>query len=672
LEIATPSASSVTEEDYIVELMQPEDPAMETSWYQNMLEKVQAYNQKMGWGNAGPAWYYNPPTPNTRALPGGSPGVFAFTSGLQEVVVIACNFSDSPSGNPPVPEHDPDTHTTGWFNQTVLFNEDPNEYTLHNLFNESSYGIVNVSGKIAFNSASTNGWYTSSLSRAAAVASPKNFVIDAVSKANPDINYQQFDNDANGRIDHLIVIHAGDDRASSGDPNDIWSHRSWWWPANPAGDGITFNSYAIVAENDPMGVFAHEFGHDLSLPDLYDTDGATQSINGKWALMDRGAWNKVSTISRPSHLNAWSKQWLGWVTPIVISEANNNQGYHQVNETSSPTNDSVCYRVDISGFQEYYLIENRNQTTDSFEEGLPDRGIIIWHCMDKPKNGSWNDGPTKYPYYGTQLENPNNDADDPLYISNKDDAEWSEVESETDFNPFTSPATLTNNGTATTIYIDNISDNAKWNMTIRILVKDDETAPSPPTTVIAFDTPMDNGNSINLTWDNSTDDYLGGGDVTHYTIYINDTGEGLDGLKHKIKEVPATGTPSYETKISGLIDGVTYHFCIKADDGPNESPCSNNDSATPSDNIALPAQNFNASDTYPDDGGNITLSWNLSAQDPFVLPGGDIQGYNIYQLGVGLIDTVVPGTTTYKIGNLTNGVSYTFNVWSYEEVNNLR
>ena len=43
------------EEDYIVELMHPEDPAMKSEWYYNMLEKVRNYNIEMGWGNAGPA-----------------------------------------------------------------------------------------------------------------------------------------------------------------------------------------------------------------------------------------------------------------------------------------------------------------------------------------------------------------------------------------------------------------------------------------------------------------------------------------------------------------------------------------------------------------------------------------------------------------------------------------
>jgi hypothetical protein len=151
---------------------------------------------------------------------------------------------------------------------------------------------------------------------------------------------------------------------------------------------------------------------------------------------------------------------------------------------------------------------------------------------------------------------------------------------------------------------------------------------------------------------------------------MNYTSEGIDGAKYKIQEELATGASSYEATIAGLIDGVSYHFSVMADDGPNQSPSSNNVTASPSDNIALPPTGFTVSDTFPDDGGNITLTWSLSVHDPFFAPGGDIQGYRIYLVGTGLIDTVAPGTTSYKIGNLTNGVSYTYYVESYDEVNN--
>ena len=75
---------------------------------------------------------------------------------------------------------------------------------MHNYYDEASYGIVNVTGKIAQNSSNSNGWYTSQYTRTGAEASTTSFVQDVVSLANPDINYAQFDNDNNGKIDHLI------------------------------------------------------------------------------------------------------------------------------------------------------------------------------------------------------------------------------------------------------------------------------------------------------------------------------------------------------------------------------------------------------------------------------------------------------------------------------------
>ena len=35
--------------------------------------------------------------------------------------------------------------------------------------------------------------------------------------------------------------------------------------------GIWVGDYTMQPENGGLGVFAHEFGHDLGLPDLYDT-----------------------------------------------------------------------------------------------------------------------------------------------------------------------------------------------------------------------------------------------------------------------------------------------------------------------------------------------------------------------------------------------------------------
>jgi immune inhibitor A len=151
-----------------------------------------------------------------------------------------------------------------------------------------------------------------------------------------------------GVIDHFQVVHAGGDEAA-GDPNQgtdaIWSHRSG---ANlqlggPLGVGVDIGTnsgivssssvpnhptglwvydYTMQPENGGLGVFAHEFGHDLGLPDLYDTSGNTggaENSTAFWTLMSSGAnigdGGPDGIGDAPTDLGAWERFQLGWLQP---------------------------------------------------------------------------------------------------------------------------------------------------------------------------------------------------------------------------------------------------------------------------------------------------------------------------------------------------------------------
>ncbi|MDO0927510.1 immune inhibitor A [Streptomyces sp. TG1A-8] len=140
-------------------------------------------------------------------------------------------------------------------------------------------------------------------------------------------------NEPDGYVDHFQIVHAGEDESAGGGgqgTDAIWAHR-WYAFGTDAGatgpdrnklggaqvgdTGVWVGDYTIQPENGGLGVFAHEYGHDLGLPDEYDTNGGDNST-GFWTLMSSGSWlgtGKEAIGDLPGDLNAWDKLQLGWL-----------------------------------------------------------------------------------------------------------------------------------------------------------------------------------------------------------------------------------------------------------------------------------------------------------------------------------------------------------------------
>ncbi|MCX4881093.1 MULTISPECIES: immune inhibitor A domain-containing protein [unclassified Streptomyces] len=141
-------------------------------------------------------------------------------------------------------------------------------------------------------------------------------------------------NEPDGYIDHFQIVHAGEDESAGGGvqgTDAIWAHR-WYAFGSDAGatgptgnklggaqigdSGIWVGDYTIQPENGGLGVFAHEYGHDLGLPDHYDTTGAGDNSTGFWTLMSSGSWlgrGKDAIGDLPGSFSAWDKLQLGWL-----------------------------------------------------------------------------------------------------------------------------------------------------------------------------------------------------------------------------------------------------------------------------------------------------------------------------------------------------------------------
>ncbi len=122
-----------------------------------------------------------------------------------------------------------------------------------------------------------------------------------------------------------------------------------------------------------FGVFAHELGHYLGAPDLYDTAGtAYDNAVGAVSLMASGAHGDA-----PSHLDPYLLAEFGFVSPETIMA----DGEYTLYARSNSENKYNVIKICTPNPEEYYLVENRYSTATNspgFDNGIS-RGIFIWH-----------------------------------------------------------------------------------------------------------------------------------------------------------------------------------------------------------------------------------------------------------------------------------------------------
>jgi immune inhibitor A len=218
-------------------------------------------------------------------------------------------------------------------------------------YNEAAYGS-NYCGSIVctrdigrFLVDQSTAWYAAQVTEGMSAAQ-----IDALLAPFDVWDRYDYDGDGNfnepdGYIDHFQSVHAGEGEETGGGAQGtdaIWSHRSYANPPAGQGPGPTvtdddgnpvvvpfggihiggsskwIGDYTIEPENGGVGVFSHEFGHDLGLPDEYDTNGNVGNAENStawWTPWSQGSYGSVNGIdlgSAPVDATAWEKLVLGW------------------------------------------------------------------------------------------------------------------------------------------------------------------------------------------------------------------------------------------------------------------------------------------------------------------------------------------------------------------------
>lgn len=273
------------------------------------------------------------------------------------------------------------------------------------------------------------------------------FIRDLLKAADAQVDFSKYAE--NGEVPNIFVIHEGTGAEFSRDPAQFWSHKwsllsalyygKYYETGKPADqyagmsqrawidktvaedmtyDGVVVNNYNIQpgiggnvagfdaatntykdeAKTGPFpaqtGVYAHEFGHALGLPDFYDTVYTSEGV-GNYSMMAGGSWmrypnNAAYSGNSPTHFDPFSKIFLGWVNPIEVKP---NQGVREI--TLPPINDAnsengiVKMEVPGSNGTEYFLFENVQQA--GFNKGMnrqgeDAKGLVAWHVDENVIN----------------------------------------------------------------------------------------------------------------------------------------------------------------------------------------------------------------------------------------------------------------------------------------------
>ncbi|MFB3163721.1 immune inhibitor A domain-containing protein [Neobacillus sp. 179-J 1A1 HS] len=370
-----------------------------------------------------------------------------------KVLVLAIDFPDYRTGSITKEETDmwyedyPKSHFQDMvFGDNGYKGPDGKTYvSMKQYYEQQSGGSYSVEGEIA-------GWYTADHPAKyygenvpapdGNDAAARTLVYEALKKAATDPNvdlseYDAWDRDdydgdgvyaePDGLIDHLMVIHAGVGEEAGGGSlggDAIWSHRSKLSTGPVAVPGGSSNSdrfggllgawdYTIEPEDGAAGVFTHEFGHDLGLPDEYDTiySGAGEPVE-YWSLMSSGSWTGAIPGTEPPGISPYSRQML--------------QELHGGNWLSGTTLDSTV--IDKNGTT--VLLDEavtKGTNNDAVRVDLPDKETVV----NTPASG-------KYEYYGGKGDELDNSMSTTVDLINATNAvlnfkAWYDIETDWDY-----------------------------------------------------------------------------------------------------------------------------------------------------------------------------------------------------------------------------------------------
>ena len=221
----------------------------------------------------------------------------------------------------------------------------------------------------------------------------------AIEAADSLVDFSLYDGDEDQVVDMIYFLFAGiGSNIGGNDSRLIWPHASYifrqvgqrWEQVEK--DGVILGRYACSTELygtknhaiiDGIGVICHEFSHVLGLMDHYDTDyeggGGQSNHPGNWDIMAGGGYQNNGRT--PSGYNLFEKWTLGFDANVkTITE----EGSYELRPLGTS---HEGFRLNTPVKKEYFLIENRQQTT-KWDKFVPGHGMLVWR-VDSTNNRVW-------------------------------------------------------------------------------------------------------------------------------------------------------------------------------------------------------------------------------------------------------------------------------------------
>ena len=208
----------------------------------------------------------------------------------------------------------------------------------------------------------------------------------AVTAADADINYKDYDRDGDGVVDMIYFLIAGNGANYGGNDSRLWwPHRHilysnrgyvvkdgvYLWDYASSVELAGYTAYPSTVMIDGIGTICHEFGHVLGLPDFYDTDyeetGGESHHPGEWSIMAGGSY--MNNGRTPAGYTLFERYAIGFTTPEVITA----EGNYSLSAIGSS---NTGYRINTLNEKEFFMLENRQQ--DKWNAYLPGHGMLVF------------------------------------------------------------------------------------------------------------------------------------------------------------------------------------------------------------------------------------------------------------------------------------------------------